>query len=217
MRINCLLSLLAFSAQPSYAQTDFQPKMYQQKAGYVRSTISIGFSKENTSTVSEIFVWDDWGMKIAKYQTDNKTGRSTKTVIRLTIKQGQSDQIVVEDAALVELPSGEYKSIPYPALKVMNSFTREEKQDMATNFILAFGLFSETDEKRSIAGQSCRIWRAKTNNNHTNCLWHGIIIETYMVTDAFSSVKEAIQVKIQEVDSKHFEIPGWLKPYEFEW
>jgi len=187
------------------------PKMYQEKSGVVTSVITIGF-KEPFSTITEVLVWDDWGMRIAKYQTNNETQEGTKTVIRLKADSSDSYKLALDQAALINLPSGEHKPVPYRAIDTMNSFNAKEKQDMATAFIRSSGMFEETSKQKNIAGHSCKLWQVETNPKHTNCIWQGIILETNQSAGGMRNHKKAVDVKLEEVDSQHFEVPGLLKP-----
>lgn len=209
-----MLSVMLSFAIVLLAEASDQPKMYQEKSGYVRSVITQSFSKDNPSTLTETLFWDNWGMKIAKYQIVDKTGRGTKTVIRLTADNTQENLIAVDEVALVQLPSGEFKSIDYRAVDIMNTFSREEKQDMATTFIRSSGQWVETDQKKVVAGQTCTVWHLKANDAHTNCIWRGIILETIMGApgSSFLSEKKTSEIKVQAIDSAYFEIPGRIEP-----
>jgi len=112
-----LLSSVMLLATASHAQTSLQPssepnsqpKMYQEKSGYVSSTITQGFSEDKLMKITETFFWDDWGLKVAKYQIINKTQKGTKTIIRLEVDASQDKQIIVDEVAVQAVDSAHFE------------------------------------------------------------------------------------------------------------
>lgn len=178
---------------------DGPPRMYLEKSGIQKSIYT------NLPSLMEWTIWDDYGMKIVKYEMMGE-GSGNKNIVLLRRQNG-----VVEPQTVlqVSLSDGSYKKTPYKAGEIIRRLDGDAQGFMAEQLMLRSGFWERSNETKQVEGRTCHVWRSIVSEGLTQCTWQGLILET---ANASGLYKTTIGLELKSVNPRYFDVPGLLRP-----
>ena len=130
-----ILSLFFATSAWVAAEDSFQAQMYGVESGVLKSEIAVGYPGDKT-IIYETLYWDNWGLKIAKYQIPESGKGGTKNIINYVYEAGK---IRPGKMVLVKLDDMSTKETLTPASRIMSSFVNggKRQQENRRNAFLA--------------------------------------------------------------------------------
>lgn len=193
--------LLFFTSAPVFASG---VKLYGVKSGVFEVQVDTKFHDKLTRT-REVLVWDDWGLKIAKYEFAPEGG--TKTIV--FYKSG-SDRLILDKAYLVQLSDMSFEEVVTVGKDLLDKMTEEDQKKPAEAFLRLSGS-EKSEETKEWDGRVCEVWVHPKGNK--NCIWNGIrLYKNIKGLDIYTSDKEPKSLYEGEVDPENFEVPGLPTP-----
>ncbi|MGH1377952.1 MAG: hypothetical protein ACRBB3_03935 [Alphaproteobacteria bacterium] len=199
-----MIATLCMLSSIPYANSAENVKMYGVKSGILESKIEQTMYGK-TTIIHETTVWDNWGLKLAKYQTTEKLG--TKSIILYSNKNGR---IFLDKSYLVQLKDMSYKETPTLSQGLLAKLTDNDQQNVA-QAMAEKGGNKKSGETKIWDGKECEVWVHPAGNK--NCLWNGLILYTEISpADFYKSIKTPVKFSEQPVDPSYFNVPGLAAP-----
>lgn len=193
-----------------------QAKLIGEKSGVTQMTIIITVTldpndkdKTSKSAITQYFVWDNWGLKTAKYQLDRTNNKATKTLVR--VKQSGTKLSMGEPSGLVDLVEDEFNPTVPRIYNELSSFTPDNwHKDIYTDLLVKAG-FERTGQIETVKDRECELVQVSVRRY---CMWKGIALTDEINNSVTQTFGLTEGIYLGEVDPRHFERGALAWPNE---